>query len=279
MSSFQRAREALGRQLREIREQAGLNGKEFAGRLGWQPAKVSRIETGQRTPSRADIAQWTGQAGVPERAEELNIRVASLDEMFAVWQRQLRSGMSGRQRESRDVEGQTRLLRIWEPGIVPGLLQTPDYARAIFEANAGLYGYRADIEDAVAARMDRQHILYESGRRIHFVVTEGGLRNPPVPADAMKAQLDRLVSASALSTVALGVIPLDAQLPLPLKANFWIYDEDRVVTEVISAELTVTDPSEVAMYVRTFTVLADVALYGEAARQRLIGMQATFADN
>lgn len=277
MSSFQRARETLGKQLRELREQTGLNGKEFAGRLQWQPAKVSRLETGQRTPSRTDISEWTAAAGVPECTDELIIRLSALDEMYATWHRQFRAGMKSRQAVGLDIESTTSLLRVYEPGIVPGLLQTPDYARCVFEANASLYGFSPDIEDAVTARMERQRILYESNRQLHFVVTEGGLRNPIASADIMRAQLDRLVTAAALSTVALGVIPLDVQLPIALKGGFWLFDDRQVLTETVSAELSVSEPSEVQMYARTFQVLADAALYGDASRQKLIEIQDRYA--
>lgn len=277
-SSFERAREALGRQLRELREQTGLNGKEFAARLQWQPAKVSRIETGQRTPTRAELGEWTEAAGVSELLEELVVRLGALDEMYATWRHLFRSGLRARQKISLDLESATELLRVYEPGIVPGLLQTPDYARAVIESNVLLYGFVGDIEDAIAARMERQRVLYEADRRIHFVVTEGGLRHHVADRAVMRAQIDRIVTASALSTVRVGIIPLDLQIPVALKCGFWIFDERQVLSETVSAELTVTEPGEIQMYVRTFQVLADIAVYGDAARRKLIEIQGRFAD-
>jgi transcriptional regulator with XRE-family HTH domain len=278
LSSFDRARETLGRQLRELREQAGLNGKEFAARLHWQAAKVSRIETGQRTPSHADIAEWAEAAGVPGRTDELVLRLNVLDEMYATWHRQFRAGLRARQAMSLDLESRTKLLRIYEPGLVPGLLQTPDYARTVIESNVALYGFSTDVEDAVATRMERQRILYDSSRQIHFVIAEAALRHHVADAAVMRAQVDRIVTASAMSTVALGILPLDHQLPIALKAGFWIYDERHVLTETVSAELAVSEPTEIQMYVKTFRVLADIALYGDDARQKLIDVQNRFTD-
>jgi transcriptional regulator with XRE-family HTH domain len=278
VSSFERARDSLGRRLRELREQTGCNGKEFAERLGWQATKVSRFENGQRTPSRSDIVAWADAAGTPELADELLTLTAALDEMYATWKRQLKAGFGPRQRKSLEVEGQTRMLRGFQCSVVPGLVQTPDYARRIFEHNAALHGYAQDIDDAVEIRMRRQQVLYESRQRLHLVVTEGALRHTTVTPSVMRAQLDRLISVSTLANVVLGVIPLDRQLDILPLHGFMIYDDATVRVETVTAELSVADPSEVQLYLKLFKILGDAALYGSSLRTHLIGLQTSLSE-
>ena len=87
--------------------------------------------------------------------------------------------------------------------------------------------------------------------------------------ETMAAQIDRLVTASTLSTVSLGIIPFDASPPyLPLH-GFWIHDDDSVVVETISAELTLTHQSEVEQYAHVFTMASSGARFQGQARETL----------
>lgn len=279
MSSFQRARESLGRQLRELRDSTGLNGKDFAARLGWPPSKVSRFETGQRTPSRADVVAWCDAANASEQAEALLATLRALDDMYATWRRQLKTGMSARQRKSLDLESATRLLRIFECGIIPGILQTPDYARRVLEISASLAGAPpGDLDEAVSLRMQRQQILYEHRQKVHVVVTEGSLLHPLVGAATMREQIDRLVSATTLPSVSMGVIPAHHMLAVAPTHGFYIFDEQLAMTETISAELSITDPAEIELYLLRFRILAEAAVYRDDARSLLLKIQATYTD-
>jgi len=278
LSSFQRARESLGLELRELRERTGLNGKEFAARLTWPASKVSRFETGQRTPSRADIVAWTVAAGAESEAEALIARLRVLDEMYATWRRQFKTGMSARQHHSLNLERDTKLLRIFECGIIPGLLQTPDYARRVLEITANLAGAPLeDLDQAVLLRIQRQQILYEHRQKVQIIVTEGSLLHPLVGASTMREQLDRLISATTLPSVSMGVIPARRALGVAPTHGFYIFDDHLVMTETISAELSITDPDEIEIYMRRYRILAEAAVYHDEARALLLAIQASYA--
>ena len=251
----------------------GLNGRDFAESLLWDPAKVSRFETGKRLPSRDDLRDWAGACHQPAAADELLAQLSIIDDMYAAWRRQFRAGFGGRQRASLSVEAHTQLFRIFECAMVPGLLQTPEYARLVYLKLVELYGFSDDVEEVVGLRMERQQVLYQPGHRFHFVIMETALRQSFVPADVMRAQIDRLVSVSTLRDVALGVIPLDVQLPVAPWHGFWLFDDRLVQVETVSAELSVNEPDEIKMYAATFKVMADCAVYGEAVRARLIEVQ------
>ncbi len=267
MSSFQRAREALGLRLRELRRDARLTGRQLAASHGWHPSKVSKIEGGKQTPSEADIEGWAQACGQPDMIGELTATLRTLEGQYVEFRRMFRTGQRARQEAIAEIEEETAFTRNFENVFVPGLLQTPEYARHRFgEALEEIGAAPDDLDDAVAARMRRQQMLYRSGRKFHFVVTEAVLRYRLCPPDVLAGQLDRLVSLSTLKAIHFGVIPFEVRLPVAPVHGFHLYDERVVFVEHFTAELKLTQPSEIATYLTLFGQLADAARYGTAAR-------------
>ncbi|WP_327582451.1 helix-turn-helix domain-containing protein [Nonomuraea sp. NBC_00507] len=266
MTRVQEAREGLGRQLREARQSAGFTGTALAELLAWPQSKVSKIETGRQTPTRDDILAWTRATGCEGDAERLLARLEVLETMYAEWRRRLGAGTSARQQESITLEAGATHIRAFETTVVPGLLQTPDYARHRIAQSVERHGLPDDVDEGVRGRMQRQEVLYRPGKRLHFVLTEAVLRYRLCPIDVMAGQLDRLVALCAMSTIHVGIIGFDAELTESPKHGFWIFDEKRVLVETIGAELTLTQPQEIELYGRVFDKLAASASYGAAAR-------------
>ncbi|MCG7524492.1 helix-turn-helix transcriptional regulator [Streptomyces sp. OfavH-34-F] len=264
------AREELGGRLRAIRTAAGVDGRTLAKRLGWPPSKVSKIQLGRQAPTTDDITAWTAACGVPEGAAGLHLLLRDLDSRYAEWRRQLREGHAAVQRSWAETEAAAKTVRAFEPCWVPGLLQTADYAAARFREHARLNGSRPDTDAAVAARLARQEVLYSPGRkRWHILLTEAALLYGLAPAPVMRAQIDRLVSASTLPAVRLGIVPMRTRLPVSPVHGFWVFDDHQVIVEVVSAELRLALPEEVAQYRKVFDLLAQSALYDAEARQLL----------
>jgi hypothetical protein len=94
-----------------------------------------------------------------------------------------------------------------------------------------------DINEAVRARMQRQEILYRRDKRFHFVLTEGALRYRLCPIDTMIAQLDRLVSLTALRNLKLGIIGFSTPYVSDPRHGFWLLDDEKIRVETYSAEL------------------------------------------
>lgn len=132
-SAVQRSREALGLRLRQLRKdhEEGLTVRSFAERLGWPHSKVSKIETGRQTPSRSDLSAWCSALGRGDAAGELVRMLTSLESLYREYRHQLRTGARALQSALGDLETRTDTLRIVETAVIPGLLQTPDYARAM----------------------------------------------------------------------------------------------------------------------------------------------------
>jgi transcriptional regulator with XRE-family HTH domain len=244
VSSFQRAREALGLRLRELRRDARLTGRQLAGSYGWHPSKVSKIEGGKQTPSEADLDAWAQACGRPELVGDLCATLRTLEGQYVEFRRMFRAGQRAYQETRSEIEAETTFTRNFENVFVPGLLQTPEYARARLGEGLADIGASEDLDEAVAARMRRQQVLYRTGRTFHFVVTEAALRYRLCPAEVMAGQLDRLVSVSTLKTIRFGVIPFEVQLPVAPVHGFWIYDDRVVHVEHLTAELKITQPRE-----------------------------------
>jgi len=266
VSSFQRAREALGIRLRELRRDARLTGKQLAERNGWHPSKVSKIESGKQTPAEADLEAWAGTCGQPGLAAELITSLRTLESHYIEHRRLFHTGMSAQQRAFSELEDQTAVVRNFENVFVPGLLQTPEYARYRLAEGIEYDGAPDDLDEAVGARMQRQQILYRSAKRFHFVITEAVLRYRLCPPQVMLGQLDRLVALSTMPTIRFGVIPFETMLPLAPVHGFWLMDERVVVVENFTASQNLTQASEVGTYVRIFDQLAGAARYESAAR-------------
>jgi Domain of unknown function (DUF5753) len=246
-----------------------MSGVQLAESLTWAPSKVSKIENGHQAPTDDDIRGWTRATGSEGEAEALLASLHTLETQYAEWQRILRTGLKPRQQERMEWGQKTRLLRVFEATVIPGLLQTAEYARHRFAEGIRRLRLPNDIDEAVAARLQQQEILYRSDKRFHFVLTEAALRLRLCPPAAMLGQLDRLVSFSQLPNVKLGIIPFETQYATSPWHGFWMYDNERVLVETYSAALDLRQPQEIELYGNAFEQLAAVASYGRAARSIL----------
>ncbi|OEJ57755.1 transcriptional regulator [Streptomyces agglomeratus] len=275
-TDFQTARVALGARLRELRTEAGHNGKEFAERLGWQRSKVSRLEHGKQTATADDLDAWAAAAEAPAEVADLKSRLRGLESQQRSWRRQLAAGHRPVQDRYVAAYQDTCTVRGYEATVIPGLFQTPDYARHLLIQNAQLMQSPRDTEAAVQARMRRQEVLYQTGKLFRVLVWEGALHALICPAEAMAGQLDRLVGLIGMSTVELGIVPLGAPLALTPKHGFWMFDEERVIVETINTELQFEGADDVALYGRVWDQLNDAALYGARAHRLIARARAQF---
>ncbi|MFG2794028.1 helix-turn-helix domain-containing protein [Streptomyces sp. NPDC048419] len=267
-TDYQQAREALGMRLRELRLTAPdgrLTGSALAQRLGWPNSKVSKLELGKQTATPEDLHQWAHACGQPASYEELRARLAGFESHIRSWRRQLVAGHKPVQDAHNQAQANSTVLRAWESSWIVGVLQTPDYARAVLTRSAELHQSPRDIEEAVRARMKRQELLYTTGRRYHILLWEPVLRTLVCPPSVLAAQLDRLTGIIGMDTVHLGIVPLTARLKIPPGLGFWIYDDRQVVTETWHAELWLDDNDTLALYQRTWKTLEQTAAYGTDA--------------
>lgn len=261
-----RARRLLADRLRELTKDAGLNGKDVAALCGWHPSKVSRISTAKTQPSADDVRAWCHACGADEQAEDLVASLQAVQGMWVEWRRMERSGLRRAQQAVLPLFERTHWFRAYSSWFVPGLLQTHGYTEAVLRAVQRRRVSVDDVADAVAVRMDRQRVLRDAPRRFAFLVEESVLSNGLGDADIQAEQLERLVSVTALPNVSVGVVPTRlGRTRMPVE-GFWIFDTAQVNVELVSGHLTLTQPSEISTYADTFTMLADMAVYGRQAR-------------
>ncbi|MGW7582153.1 helix-turn-helix domain-containing protein [Kitasatospora sp. NPDC054768] len=262
-------RTELGPALRELRQASGKEAKAVARGAVMSPSKLSKIETGKVPPTVVDVERILTAIGVSDevKSEYMTAARAQATEATA-WRLVRRLGYHRKQQQIKALDDSTGLLRVFQPSLVPGLLQTPEYVRAVF----GRKGLGEEpLGRAVAARLVRQQSLYDATKTMQFVITEPVLRWRLVPPAMMAGQLDRILSVSRLPHVDIRVVPLAApQTDVP--AHSFVIRDDRMVTiETVHAEVTVTDPRDVELYVRKFDEFAAAAVVGKEMR-RLIEM-------
>lgn len=259
------ARQALGQRLRDIRRDAGLTGRDLATLAGWHSSKVSKIEYGKQTPTEHDIQIWCQHAGAGQHIPDLIATVRHIEAMYVEWRRMLGTGTRRRQQTSIELEAKTKLMRWYEPHLMPGILHTPEYATAVMTKVIGFYGIPDDLEAGVATRMQRQQILYHGNHHFHFLLAQQVLSTLVGDKDVMIGQLDRLLTLISLPRVRLGIIPTNTEYQVPVN-QFIMFDDRLVHIETVTAELAITQPAEITLYTKTFNALADQASYGAVAR-------------
>jgi transcriptional regulator with XRE-family HTH domain len=262
-----RARAAL----RKARQQARMSQWDLARQLGWQQASVSRVETGDRPITAADARAWM-LATVPQDAEEV-LRLLEKAAVQALTWRTLygaAGGEAARQLNYVELEREAARIVVFQPAIVPGLAQTPEYMRRVLE----LFGVAPEqIPAMIAARLQRQRILHEPGRDVLLLVTEAALSLRVGPVGVLLEQIARLSSLIDLPSVTVGVISYDVPAPaLPLTGYELLLDADgggEVLAEVLAGEVNTRGEDVTARYVADVEAWLKVAATGEAARVAL----------
>jgi transcriptional regulator with XRE-family HTH domain len=136
-TSVDEARNALGKRLRELRQQAALTGKQLAGSLSWPASKISKLENGRQTPTDADIRAWVQATNSEGETEALLASLHTLEIQHAEWRRLLKAGLRSHQHELAQQDQKIKLYRVFEPAVIPGLLQAPEYARSFCAGRHG----------------------------------------------------------------------------------------------------------------------------------------------
>jgi transcriptional regulator with XRE-family HTH domain len=269
-SDAQRAKEAFGSRLREIRRDAGLTGRQLAELSGFHFTKISRVEHGAQGLSDADIRTWCLACDATDEILSLIAQARTADSLYREWKRQARSGLRRLQETIGPLYEQTRLFRVHEHWSIPGLLQTAAYSTESMAYWSRLLKLPDDRAAATAARLERQRVLRSGDHHFVFLLAEQTLRTRIGTAEIMVEQLDRVLGVMALTNVSIGIIPATAGLGAHTQTAFWIFDEDLVKVETLTAALDITRPDEIEIYVTVFGQMQRAAKYGRSARALIL---------
>jgi transcriptional regulator with XRE-family HTH domain len=272
-----RARQ-LAAELRRLRDVATLTGEDAARRLGWSPSKISRVETGQTAPAPADLR-----------------RLLDLYEVSGTQRGRLEQlGQSAGQRGWWDaysdtlgpeytalvaLEAEAETIRWYAPMLVPGLLQSERYARAVISSGL-LIAPPGEVERRVQVKMTRQRVLTaDNPPQLSVVLDEATVLRAVGAVDIMREQLAHLATMTARPNITIQVLPLTAGAHPATSGEFTILAfpdliaPDVVYLENMTSDLYVEREGEVYRYGMAFDRLRGLALTPEQSVQ-LITRQA-----
>ncbi|MFV0137329.1 helix-turn-helix domain-containing protein [Streptomyces sp. HMX87] len=262
-------RRKLGAELRALRTSSGITSGEAARLVGWHQSKVSRIETGTSGAKPADVRLLLDAYGVTDpQLRELLLTLAGSDGDGGRhhWWHAYRGVLPPTYRDFISLESQASAMRTLETTVVPGLLQTPEYARAVTRAAAdGLPEERLDT--LVEVRLARQDVLRaDPPLRLSAVLDEAVLRREVGGPGVMARQLQRLVTAARLPHVRLQVLPFAAGAHIGVTGPFVIFsfsstsDLDVVVLDHLTSSLHLERKEDLEAYTEAFNALRKHAL-------------------
>lgn len=254
----------LGQMLRQVREAAGLTSEELANKLGFSLTTVSRMENGMRTSTTTDVIQYVVMCGMRE-PELLPIvkftRVAERKEGYYLSDKRI----GGSLQSLIFHESSATQSIIYEPQVINGLLQTPDYARALIAAvNPDIAEER--VAAAVRTRIERQRILsLPKPARFTFYIHEQALRLGVGSDEIMQEQLLHLVLTSAVDNVTVRIVPSAAGERSALGGvfhlmEFWRHRPIVYLENLCDGGLILEDARYVGSYLELVPMLDDVAL-------------------
>ena len=267
-SSAKQARQELGARLREIRKEAGLSGRALAQATGQHFTRLSKIENGVQPPTDKDIRDWCHACSADKHVPDLIATSRTVESAYLEFRRQAHAGMRrvlGPHTNARYRK--TSIFRIYEHNVIPGLFQTPAYTAAMLSFWVKFLDVPNDIDAAVAARAERQHILFQREKKFTVILEETALRTWFGNAQIQEEQLHRLLEVMAIPTISLGIIPMMSERTAVPSAGFWIFDSSLVALETPTATIEVTRPQEIDLYARMFGHLQEAANHGAAARK------------
>ncbi|MEU4690334.1 helix-turn-helix transcriptional regulator [Actinoplanes sp. NPDC023714] len=261
-SSGDRPAEPVGAILLRWRKRRRLTGQQLGDRVGMSQAKISRLETGAVAAEPGDVRLLAEALEMPAVEAERVVELAEhADDRLIEWT-SAGADQATRQHEIGRAEAAAKEIRILQPTVIPGLLQTSEYARAILSAHerqADPHGADSAVTEAVIARMQRNQILHAGDREFHFLITEQVLRNQVCRPAEMISQIDRMREISRFPNVRLAIITDDAPLPIAPYHGFFVADGRWVSVDLFTGAWRSTGRGTVRAYRQAFDALEAVA--------------------
>ncbi|MFC6083496.1 helix-turn-helix domain-containing protein [Sphaerisporangium aureirubrum] len=271
-------RRRLAAELRRFREDARLNGVQVAKQLKWSTSKISRLETGQILPQRGDVESLLRRYAVDGETAERLLTLTEIAQHKGWWE------------DYADILSETLLtfigleagaaeVRSWQSTVVPGLLQTSDYARAGASILMPLEAISpGEVERRTRLRLGRQQLLTAEDPLVYdTVIDEAVLLRRYGDEGVMRDQLHHLLKLTESPTITIRVLRLKGPHPADwssfLHMRFPAVDglgalyEDVVYTEAYSAQVLEEREEITHRYARIFDLLAEAALGEDESRE------------
>ncbi|WP_081686228.1 DUF5753 domain-containing protein [Candidatus Solirubrobacter pratensis] len=238
---------------------------------------ISKIETGKRLPTPDDVNAWaaatnTDAGELLDLLDRARLEYASFRERFVDV-----AGADQLQDAIGAAETAATHIAHYDPMIIPGILQTADYARELLNLPSGPSQSGAtdeEISRMIASRLRRQAILYEPGRDITLLIGEAALRTRVASPATMRTQLDHIARLSeTLTTATIGIVPFTVEARIAT-LNGWGITDKLVTVETDAGNVEIADPEHVNRYWHHTRLLLDVAATGTRAATICRGIKA-----
>ena len=250
--------------LRTLRSRSGLTQEQVAQRLGWSVSKMIRVENGKNNITRHDLATLLALYGVTSASELRDLVETARRARRPSWP-QFRDAVSSEFRAYVGLESAASAIRSYEPLLIPGMLQTPDYAQAVITALSAA----GEDPDVIARRVDirreRQRLLTApDGPQMHYLIDESAVRRRVGGRAVMAAQLRRLKELAALPNVTIQIVPFGVGEYVSMTTPFIVleFPDDASLLYLEDARqdlLTRDDPEITAEYQRRFDAITAIA--------------------
>jgi transcriptional regulator with XRE-family HTH domain len=225
--------------LREIRESRGESGEVVAAAINWSPSKISRYERAKTGMPPREVRKLIDYYGVPEPERSQIITLAEEAAQRGWWE-DFSDILSDDYRQFIGLEHEASSIAIWHVSVIPGLLQTEEYARSIISSYSRVEPIAPGIiTRLVKVRMRRQQVLDRAGLELSIVLDESILRRRIGNEKLMYDQLQHLANAADRPNLTLQICPLDAQHTV-VGESFVIFgfgtEPEAMLRDVVSAE-------------------------------------------
>lgn len=258
--------------LHDARRRAGLSQQALASAAGFShQTTASKFERAEQRPSPDEVRAWARACSLDLDATALLLRLRDTSAAeYETWAsaHSRAGGVAAYQRAIGDLESTSEVVYSFQAAIVPGLVQTPGYARDMLATMAARYGTPLpyEVEALVAARAARSGLLFgpRPGQQFTVLMLEAALHHPPCSPDVMRGQLAWLgrMATDAPAGVTVGVVPFGVRLPVFALGGFAVYDGELAVIETGAGDVTLTDPDEVGRWLDQFNALGELAVTG-----------------
>jgi transcriptional regulator with XRE-family HTH domain len=270
-------RRLVGGALRRYRENAGYTLQDAARVLECDRSKISRIETGQRGIRPKELRELLAEYGVPDREQAALVAIASRGGQRGWWH-PYADVLPGAYLDYVIMESAASEIMTYEAQVIPALLQTDDYARAIAAVEPG-YATDQQLQDIVAAKAVRRQVVLAQGRRLSVVLGEGALRQAVGGPGVMAGQISHLVRLiDDFPSLIVQVLPFSAgahaaagSASLAILRFADAPSLGVVYLEALSGGVYLESQEDVARYIRAFALLRAAALSAADSMRLLSG--------
>lgn len=249
----------IGRTLRDLRRQRHMTGEKLGKAAGISQSRISKIETGSAT--NVKIVEVEKLLNILQAPATITQRIrTSLAQPESVRMQRFKTQKPFI--ETLDAEAKVRDLRVFTMAMIPALLQTTAYREAFLrrrEFDPALY------KTAMQTVIKRQDELWNRQHRYHFLVHEAALYTCPAGKSVQLAQLDRVERLNDMPNIRIGVIPLEAGLPVIDICSFALHDDQRIYIGTASSDIMTEESDDLVLYRNLFRELEKLSDYGDAA--------------